>query len=181
MDSLIRLLEVINKTLTRIAGYFATALLFGMLGVVIVHVFYRYILNDSFGWTEELSRTMMVWMAFLYFPTAHRYGMNVSLDIFVSAIQDHPIMRFVGLAIELSVFVMLCGAIWLGYGLMSRASSSFTLSLQLPLSYVYAIMPVGFSLVALVSFERLLRLIGNIVHPGPYRVNVFGSSTSAGG
>ncbi|WP_296478980.1 TRAP transporter small permease [Roseinatronobacter sp.] len=181
MDVLIRYLDVLNRTTTRIAGYFATGLLFAMLGVVIVHVFYRYVLNDSFGWTEELSRTMMVWMAFLYFPTAHRYGMNVSLDIFIAAIQDHPIMRYVGLLIELSVFVMLCGAIWLGWGLMSRASSSFTLALQLPLGYVYAIMPVGFTLVALVSFERLLRLVANIFYPGRYKVNVFGSSTAAGG
>ena len=181
MDAVIRTLDVVNRTLTRVAGYAATALLFGMLGVVIVHVFYRYVLGDSFGWTEELSRTMMVWMAFLYFPTAHRYGMNVSLDIFVAAIQHHPIMRYVGLLIELAVLIMLCGAIWLGYGLMSRAGSSFTLSLRLPLSYVYAIMPIGFTLVALVSFERLLRLIGNLIHPGRYSVNVFGSSTAAGG
>ncbi len=180
MDAVIRGMDMLNRTLTRIAGYIATSLLFAMLGIVIVHVFYRYVLNDSFGWTEELSRTMMVWMAFLYFPTAHRYGMNVSLDIFISAIQDHPIMRYVGLLIELSVLVMLCGAIWLGYGLMSRASSSYTLALQLPLSYVYAIMPIGFSLVALVSLERLLRLVMNIFYPGRYKVNVFGSSTGAG-
>lgn len=180
MDGLIHAMGALNRVQTRIAGYLATGLLFAMLGVVIVHVFYRYVLNDSFGWTEELSRTMMVWMAFLYFPTAHRYGMNVSLDIFVAAIQHHPVMRYVGLLIELSVFVMLCGAIWLGWGLMSRASSSFTLALQLPLSYVYAIMPVGFGLVALVSLERLMRLVGNIMHPGRYEVHVFGSSTAAG-
>ena len=180
MDAVIRLLDVVNRWLTRIAGYAATALLFGMLGIVIVHVFYRYVLNDSFGWTEELSRTMMVWMAFLYFPTAHRYGMNVSLDIFVAAIQHHPIMRYVGLLIELSVFVLLCGAIWYGWGLMSRAATSYTLALQLPLSYVYAIMPAGFALVALVSFERLLRLVGNLFNPGRYEVNVFGSSTGSG-
>ncbi len=179
MDPVINVLNVANRWTTRVAGYAATVLLFGMLGVVIVHVFYRYVLGDSFGWTEELSRTMMVWMAFLYFPTAHRYGMNVSLDIFVAAIQDRPVMRYVGLLIELSVFVMLCGAIWLGWGLMSRAGTSFTLALRLPLSYVYAIMPIGFALVALVSFERLLRLIGNIFHPGRYEVNVFGSSTGS--
>ncbi len=180
MDVIIRYLGFLNVVITRVAGYAATALLFGMLGVVIVHVFYRYVLGDSFGWTEELSRTMMVWMAFLYFPTAHRYGMNVSLDIFVSMVQHTPWIRYVGLAIELSVFVMLCGGIWLGWGLMSRAGSSFTLSLQLPLSYVYAIMPIGFAMVALVSLERLCRIIGNLFNPGRYEVYVFGSSTGAG-
>lgn len=180
MHATIQALGFVNTWLTRLAGWLATALLFGMLGIVIVHVFYRYVLADSFGWTEELSRTMMVWMAFLYFPTAHRYGMNVSLDIFVAAIQHTWLMRYVGLMIELSVFVLLCGAIWLGWGLMSRAATSYTLALQLPLSYVYAIMPVGFALVALCSFERLLRLVGNLIHPGRYTVHVFGSSTAAG-
>ncbi len=179
MDTLIRQLGQLNTVLTRGAGYVATLLLMGMLGVVIVHVFYRYVLGSSFGWTEEVSRTMMVWMAFLYFPTAHRYGMNVSLDLFISAIAQTRAFRIVGILIELSVFVMLCGAIYLTYNLAANATS-VSLSLRLPLAYVYAIMPLGFGLVALVSLERLLRLLANLAEPGRYKVHVFGSAAETG-
>ena len=179
MDTLIRQLGQLNTVLTRGAGYLATALLMGMLGVVIVHVFYRYVLASSFGWTEEVSRTMMVWMAFLYFPTAHRYGMNVSLDLFIATIERTRLFRVVGLLIELSVFILLCGAIYLSFRHAANATS-VSLSLRLPLTYVYAIMPIGFGLVALVSLERLLRLLANLAEPGRYKVHVFGSAAETG-
>jgi TRAP-type C4-dicarboxylate transport system permease small subunit len=176
MDSLIRGLGVLNVTLTRTAGFIATGLLMAMLGVVIVHVFFRYVMGDSFGWTEEVSRTMMVWMAFLYFPMAHRQGLNVSLDLLIGAIKDTLPYRLIGLLIELSVLVLVVGAVWWAWGITARAGTSRTLALQIPLNYVYMIMPIGFAMVALCSFERVLKLIVNLVRPESYDVQFYGAS-----
>jgi TRAP-type transport system small permease protein len=176
MDALIRALGKVNVILTRAAGGVATALLFVMLVVVILHVFFRYVMGDSFGWTEEVSRTMMVWMAFLYFPMAHREGLNASLDLLIGAIKDTVPFRVIGLAIELSVLVLVIGAVWWSWGITARAATSRTLALQLPLNYVYVIMPIGFALVALCSFERVLKLIANLARPDRYEVRFYGSS-----
>lgn len=176
MDVLIRGLGAVNALTTRVAGGIATALLMGMLGVVIVHVFFRYVMGDSFGWTEEVSRTMMVWMAFLYFPMAHREGLNVSLDLLIGAIRGTAVFRLIGLAIEIAVLVLLVGAVWWSWGIVERAATSRTLALQIPSMYIYAIMPVGFGLVALCSLERVLKLAINLVDPGRYDVRVYGSS-----
>jgi TRAP-type transport system small permease protein len=176
MDPLIRGLGAINGVTTRVAGGLATALLMAMLGVVIVHVFFRYVMGDSFGWTEEVSRTMMVWMAFLYFPMAHRQGLNVSLDLLIGAIRGSALFRLVGLVIELAVLVLLLGAIWWSWGIVERAATSRTLALQIPSMYIYMIMPVGFGLVALCSLERVLKLAINLVDPDRYDVQVYGSS-----
>lgn len=180
MDAFIQALERVNKVMTRVCGYAAGALLAGMLAVVVVHVFYRYVLNSGFAWTEELSRTMMVWMGFLYFPTAHRRALNVSLDLFVSPIEKTAVYRWIGFFIELAIFLLLCGAVYYSFNLTVGAASSETLALRIPLIYVYAIMPTGFALVALCSLERLLRIAGNLASPGRYEVHVFGSSTGAG-
>jgi TRAP-type transport system small permease protein len=176
MDLLIRGLGAVNTVTTRTAGAIATALLMAMLGVVMVHVVYRYILGDSFGWTEEVSRTMMVWMAFLYFPMAHRQGLNVSLDLLIGAIKGTFPFRLIGLVIEIAVLVLLLGAIWYSWGITARAATSRTLALQIPLSYVYAIMPIGFALVALCSVERMLKLVVNLVRPDHYDIQYYGSS-----
>jgi TRAP-type C4-dicarboxylate transport system permease small subunit len=176
MESLIRGLGAVNSVLTRTAGAIATALLMAMLGVVMIHVLYRYVLGDSFGWTEEVSRTMMVWMAFLYFPMAHRQGLNVSLDLLIGAIKGSFAFRVVGLAIEIAVFVLLLGAIWYSWGITERAATSRTLALQIPLNYVYAIMPIGFGMVALCSIERILKLAVNVGRPDHYDIQFYGSS-----
>jgi TRAP-type transport system small permease protein len=176
MDPLIRGLGAFNSVMTRVAGALATALLMAMLGVVIVHVFFRYVVGDSFGWTEEVSRTMMVWMAFLYFPMAHRQGLNVSLDLLIGAIRGSAPFRIIGLVIELAVLVLVLGAVWFSWGIVERAATSRTLALQIPSMYIYAIMPIGFGLVALCSIERVLKLAINIVDPERYDVSVYGSS-----
>jgi TRAP-type C4-dicarboxylate transport system permease small subunit len=176
MDPIIRGLGAVNAATTRIAGAIATALLMAMLGVVIVHVFFRYVLGDSFGWTEEVSRTMMVWMAFLYFPMAHREGLNVSLDLLIGAIRGSAAFRVVGLVIEILVLVLVLGAVWWSWGIVERAATSRTLALQIPSMYIYAIMPIGFGLVALSSIERTLKLAINLFDPDRYDVRVYGSS-----
>jgi TRAP-type transport system small permease protein len=176
MDSLIRGLGAVNVGLTRTAGLIATGLLMAMLGVVMIHVIYRYVLGDSFGWTEEVSRTMMVWMAFLYFPMAHRQGLNVSLDLLIGAIKGTFAFRVIGLLIEIAVLVLLLGAIWYSWGITARAATSRTLALQIPLNYVYMIMPIGFAMVALCSVERILKLAVNVGRPDRYDIQFYGSS-----
>lgn len=180
MDGALRVLDRVNTQTTRIAGYAATCLLMAMLAVLVVHVFYRYIVGSSFIWTEELSRLMMVWMAFLFFPTAHRNGLNVSLDALAASIENTALYRWIALTIEVAILSLLCGAAYYSFNIALGAASSETLAMRLPLSYVYAIMPIGFALVALCSLERLLRFAGNILHPGRYEIHAFGSSADSG-
>ena len=180
MGRAIRFLERLNSQTTRFAGYAATGLLMAMLGVLVVHVFYRYVVGSSFVWTEELSRMLMVWMAFLFFPTAHRKGLNVSLDALAASIENTALYRWVGLVIEAAILVLLCGAAYYSFNIALGAATSETLAMRLPLIYVYAIMPIGFALVALCSLERLLRFAGNIGHPGRYEIHAFGSSVDTG-
>lgn len=43
-----------------------------MLVIMVVQVFFRYVLNDSIVWAEELSTFMMMWVAFLVAPVLYR-------------------------------------------------------------------------------------------------------------
>ncbi len=55
-----RLLKI-RTALTAITGYAACALLFGMLCLVLMQVFTRYVMNDPASFTEELVRYMLIW------------------------------------------------------------------------------------------------------------------------
>ena len=52
-----------------------------MLAVMVVQVFFRYVLNDSIVWAEELSTFMMMWVAFLVAPVLYRDRMNVAITM----------------------------------------------------------------------------------------------------
>ena len=83
MRQLLTQLAKINAALCGAARNLAGMLLIAMVAIVILQIFFRYVLNDSLSWTEEVSKTMMVWTAFLVAPWAYRVGANVRIEIFV--------------------------------------------------------------------------------------------------
>ncbi|MBW5799729.1 TRAP transporter small permease [Halomonas elongata] len=157
MSTLVFLLDRFNRQTTRWAGHAATLLLAAMLVVMIVHVVYRYALGDSFGWTEELSRYMMVWMAFLYFPAAHKKGLNASLDLCTEWFRGSRPWQLLQLLIEAAILASLIWCIQLGFDRIERGATTQSLALGIPMAQVYYILPISFALTALCSLERLLR------------------------
>ncbi len=58
------------------------ALLLALVVVIGLQVFYRYVLNDSLAWTEEMARLILVWMTFLGAGLASFRGVHLKLDLF---------------------------------------------------------------------------------------------------
>ncbi|CAH1044407.1 TRAP transporter small permease [Halomonas sp. TD01] len=165
MQKLIALLDRFNGISTRWAGYAATLLLATMLGIMVTHVFFRYVLNDSFGWTEELARYMMVWMAFLFFPAAHRQGLNASLEIATNWFKNSSPWRLLQLLLEICVLAVLIWCMKLGFERVERGATSVSLSLGISMSYIYLVLPLSFALTSLSSLERVLRLSYGLFAP----------------
>lgn len=55
-----------------------------MAMLVAAQVFYRYVLNNSLFWSEELARYMLVWISFLGATTAYYKGLHPGVDFIVS-------------------------------------------------------------------------------------------------
>ena len=165
MPTLVSLLDRLNRQTTRWAGYTATLLLAAMLVVMIVHVIYRYALGNSFGWTEELSRYMMVWMAFLFFPAAHKKGLNVSLDLCTDFFRGSRPWLLLQVLIEAAILATLIWCIQLGFDRIERGATTHSLSLGIPMAQVYYVLPISFALTALCSLERLLRATLSLIAP----------------
>ena len=55
-----------------------------MIGVVAAQVFFRYVLNHSLFWSEELARYILVWLTFLGASVAYRRGVHPRIDLFAS-------------------------------------------------------------------------------------------------
>lgn len=170
MFSLLRGFDRFNHWASMASGAAATLLLAGMLAIMIVHVLYRYVLGDSFGWTEELARFMMVWMAFLYFPAAHKRGLHVSLEIATSFFKGSRPWRLIQLGSEILIFIALIWCVRLGFDRIERTGNSVSLSLGIEMAKVYAVLPLAFGLTALSSFERILLLAISLFKPSVYPV-----------
>ena len=139
-------------------------LLVAMVVIVILQIFFRYVLNDSLIWTEELSKTMMVWTAFLVAPWAYRNGANVRIEMFVSemSIRSQRLLKFV---INLLVFWIVAVFLRESFGFWERGLTVRTDSLPIQVAWFYSIVPIAFLLLLLVSVEMLMRDLLALSHP----------------
>lgn len=57
------------------------ALMAAMVAIVSAQVFYRYILNSSIDWAEEVSRLTFVWSIFMALPLGLRAGAHIGVEL----------------------------------------------------------------------------------------------------
>lgn len=66
--------------LSRIA---VMAAMSAMAALVVIQVFFRYVLDASLDWAEEMARLAFVWAIFLAIPHGVRIGIHVGIDVVV--------------------------------------------------------------------------------------------------
>jgi TRAP-type C4-dicarboxylate transport system permease small subunit len=59
----------------------AVATMAAFASVMLVGVFYRYVLNDSLMWSDELSTILFGWSVFLFIASAYRHDQHLHVDV----------------------------------------------------------------------------------------------------
>ncbi len=127
----------------------------GILVVICLQVFCRFVLNDALSWPEEAARFLMVWSLFLAGGYALRSGEHVGLSFFVDRF---PPRLAVGLRVVLHLvvigflLVMVVGGWREAVCLMSLKTGALRLSRAVP----YAIIPISGVLFILISIRLLI-------------------------
>lgn len=152
--------ERICSALLALAGL----LLFAMTMIVMLQVVSRYGFNSSLIWTESVSKTMMVWSAFLVAPWAYRLGANVSIDMLAEQL---PLRVRRGLVVGLDALVIWILVVFAieSIGLVLRGMQIRDASLPITVGWFYTVLPVSFAILLLVGCERLMRGALNLMHP----------------
>ena len=116
-----------------------------MLMVVTVtwQVFSRYVLNDPSSFTDELSRYTMVWLGLL--GASYLFGVRGHLAITLLA---NRLKNKSGIALQLLINLLSFSFVALamfkgGLALMSKTTQQLSPALQLPMSYIYSILPIA--------------------------------------
>jgi TRAP-type C4-dicarboxylate transport system permease small subunit len=89
--------------------YLLAAMGLAMTVVVAAQVFFRYGLNASLFWSEELARYLLVWLTFLGASTAFRRGAHPGIDLFSTRLPAplQRIARRLVQAVCLAVFAVM--------------------------------------------------------------------------
>ena len=125
-----------------------------MVTTVAIQVFFRYVVDDPLSWTEELARYAFVWMTFLGAAVAYRRRAHIVVDAMLHLI---PMRARAGLAfaVEGMVTITLLILVRDGLRMVETTSNVRATMLQIPMSYIYAAIPVSAVLMLVYQVERL--------------------------
>ncbi|MDJ0751510.1 MAG: TRAP transporter small permease subunit [Woeseiaceae bacterium] len=158
------ILSPVNEWVSIAARNTAGMLLIAMTAIVLVQIVFRYVLNDSLIWTEEVSKTMMVWGAFLVAPWAYRNGANVSIHMFTDEL-PHLLRRLLRLVLNILV-IWIIVVFWSeSFGMVDRGFAIRAASLPVQVGWFFIVVPLAFGAMILVGVELLLRDILGLLHP----------------
>ena len=74
-------LDVISRVMDKILSYIVAALLVAMSAIVFGNVITRYLLNTTWGWYEEVSRFLLIWIVFLGAVVAMIRSDHLGIDL----------------------------------------------------------------------------------------------------
>jgi TRAP-type C4-dicarboxylate transport system permease small subunit len=139
------MLDRIERILVAGNRWLLILLLLAMACIVFANVVLRYTTGDSIVWAEEVARHMMIWVTFLGAGLVLRFGGHVAIDNLHRSVSTRKAQAMRG-------FVVLILAIF--FAVMTVTSSQYvyatrfqtTAATDIPISYIYGAMPVGFVL-----------------------------------
>lgn len=138
-------LDRLDRGFCRLNGFAVGAMLAIMLVLVFVNVIGRYFFLVSFGWIEEVSRYLMIWIVFLGAGLALREGMHVAVTILSDL--SGPVRPAFKWGAWVLTFVFFLALAKFGYDYAMFASRQRSAMLQLPMWAVYLSVPIGSVLV----------------------------------
>lgn len=124
--------------------------------IVFVQVIFRYVLNDSLSWSEELSRILLVWITLLGAALAVRNGEEISIDVFIKLIPNKIQTHVNTLATLISTIILII-LIKASVGLFFATQTIKTVALDIPTAYIYFAFTVGGVLMVIYSLCRIIR------------------------
>lgn len=151
-------LEKIDSVLNWIEEKVLVFSILFMAGILIANVASRNLFNSSINASEEISQFLVIMVTFLGISYAARRGLHIRMSILNDFLSGKP-QKLLALFVSLSTAIILMYIAWLSFRYVLRVSVIYRISpiLQIPLHYVWSVVPVGFALTGVQYFLTFFR------------------------
>ena len=168
------MLNLINKAIDVLSRFNAAVLVVGryviitLVGIIAVvmmaQVVFRYGLDNSIPWSEEVSKYLMVWLAFMGAPIALMHANHISIDLLLKAFPARGQQLF-HLLVNIIIIMTMCIVFYHGAKFSQMGARQVASSINISMLYMYIAVPVGSLLTAIVALEHGLRALIGIGDP----------------
>jgi TRAP-type transport system small permease protein len=138
------IIDSVRKAIEKTIAFLIGILLAGMVILVFGNVVARYFLNAAIGWSEEVSRFMLIWLAFLGAILAFIKNEHLGLDILIKYLPEKASKVLI---VAADIFVLIALVYMTNGGIDmtkdSLASGWVSSAVPIPYGFVYMIAPIS--------------------------------------
>lgn len=132
------IIKKINRSVENLTACFLAM----MVMLVFVQVVSREIIGSSFPWTEEVARFLMIWITFLGASFAFQYGAHIGIEYFKMKLPK-LFQKSFDLISLLACSVFFYFMVKYGLEISNRAMLQTSAALNIPMGYVYLVIPIS--------------------------------------
>jgi TRAP-type transport system small permease protein len=145
--------------LVTLVEWWAVCLLAGMVLIVCLGVFFRYVLNSSLTWYDEFASYLLVWLTFYGAVVADYRRRHIGFELVVEKLEP-PARRVVDVLAELAVLGFQFVLFYYGWILTERMGDETAISLPwVRVSWISSVLPVTGALLLVISATRLVGIV----------------------
>lgn len=138
---------------------FSAGLLLLMLGIVLVGIFYRYIVDDSLSWYDEFAGYILIWLTMYGSVLALAKRKHIGFDTLVERLspRGRRIAEIAGILCVMSFSLVLLVS---GWQLIREMADETAISLpNVKMAWVYSVMPISGGLMLLIGVVQLVQAL----------------------
>ena len=158
MQSFERIINIVDW----LARIVSVAFVLVVLGVMSSQVFFRYVLNSSLQWSEELSIWAMIWMVFVGSVVVIRNWEHIYIPTLVRAL-PLTVRPFLIILSKLSVMVFLAAIVFYGVQVFTGSANAFSHNVGVSTKWAKLSIPVGGGLMLLMVLAQVLEDVRRLV------------------
>jgi TRAP-type C4-dicarboxylate transport system permease small subunit len=123
--------------------------------LIILQVFFRFVLNSSITWSEEVVQFLLLWSVMLGSAVASDRQGHIALDPLREHLSPAGFRMLQWFAGSCTLAFCAC-LVFYGIRFIGRVGAMTASASDLPMAYVYAAMPVGAVLIGFFTFIHMI-------------------------
>jgi TRAP-type C4-dicarboxylate transport system permease small subunit len=145
--------------LVTLIEWWAVCLLAGLVVIVCLGVFFRYVLNSSLTWYDEFASYMLVWLTFYGAVVADYRRRHINFELVVDKLAPIP-RKVVDVLAELAVLGFQFVLCYYGWVLTERMGEETAISLPwVKVTWISSVLPITGGLLLIISLARMIGIL----------------------
>jgi len=151
-------MDAFMRPVEKVLQWAVSALIGFMMVWVFVQVISRYAFSYTPSYGEELARYLFVWVVFLSLPVVAKRGGHMAIEMVTLRLKGTA-LKAVRICADIFTITFLLIMVVEGANMVMRASFQTSAALQISMSWVYCVIPLGCFIMLLNVVDSFIKLI----------------------